>query len=150
MYYRNRSMKTSAALDWSHTVLHHLGFEENAVILEELRDHFDPEQHMYAIDLEFYYPKELLITKKRTLSSKAHDLSNIEKPLIDLIFLPTYFNKPSPYGAKNLNIDDKFISDLSSKKRPSDEHRIIVNITINDLNQILPSLQSETEQDDTI
>jgi len=75
------------------------------------------------------------------LSSKAFDVSNMKKPLIDLIFLPKYFNQKPPYGAKNLNIDDKYITDLSSKKRisPTDEPYIEAVLRVESLNDLYGS-----------
>ena len=133
MHCKNRSWTTQAYKDWSATVFHRLSSEENLKALEDLREFFDSEKHSYKVDIKFTYPKNILFTKKGSMSARAHDLSNIEKPLIDLIFLPCYFDKPSPYGCKNLNIDDKFISALSSKKLPGDEHFIEIDLTIIDL-----------------
>ena len=130
MYCKNRSWKTSEYNDWSAAVFHKLDTEENLQALQELREFFDSSKHGYAVNLKFYYPKEILFTKKGSLSARAHDLSNIEKPIIDLIFLPCYFDKSSPYGCKNLNIDDKFIYELSSKKLAAEEHRIEIELSI--------------------
>lgn len=130
MYCKNRSWKTAEYNTWSAAFFHKLDVEENVQIMEDLREFFNPKKHGYSIDLKFYYPKDTLFTKKGTLSSRAHDLSNVEKPLIDLLFLPVYFDKCSPYGCKNLNIDDKFIYELSSKKLPAKEYKIEINISI--------------------
>ena len=130
MFCKNRSFKTAAFNDWSAQIFHALSSEKNLEAFTDLREFFNPETHGYAVDLKFYYPRDILFTKKGSLSARAHDLSNIEKPLIDLIFLPSYFNKSVPYGCKNLNIDDKFIYELSSKKLPSNEHKIEIELSI--------------------
>ena len=130
MYCKNRSWKTQKYKDWAASVCHRLSTDENLQKLEDLRNHFDTLQHYYAVDLRFYYPQNILITKKGSMSAKAHDVSNIEKPLIDIVFLPQFFNVPSPYGCKNLNIDDKFIKKMSSEKIASDAHRIEIEISI--------------------
>ena len=130
MYCKNRSWKTQKYNEWSANVFHQLNSEENLKAFEELRNYFDPEKHAYEVNLRFFYPDDKLFTKKGSLSSRAHDISNIEKPLIDLLFLPVYYKKPSPYGCKNLNIDDKFIKSMSSQKMSADESRIDVTIHI--------------------
>lgn len=130
MFCRDVRYKSVAYNEWSSNIFHKLQTEENLQAMEDLRDFFDPEKHGFVVNLKFFYPRNILFTKKGTLSAKAHDLSNIEKPLIDLIFLPCYFDKPSPYGCKNLNIDDKFICELSSKKLPAEEHSIEIELSI--------------------
>ena len=131
MYCKNRSWKTKEYNEWSCAVFHRLDTEDSLKSLEDLREFFDPKIHKYLINLKFTYPKDILYTKKGALSARAHDISNIEKPLIDLLFLPVYFDKPSPYGCKNLNIDDKYITKMSSEKVPGEEFNIEIEIEIN-------------------
>jgi hypothetical protein len=59
------------------------------------------------------------------------DLSNVEKLLIDLIF-DSRFDGRTIDGQliSNLAIDDKFITDLLSIKRPADKHSIQVYISL--------------------
>ena len=130
VYCKNRSFKTQSYKEWSMQVFHRLSTEENLQALQDLREFFDPKIHSYSINLKFYYPSDILYTKKGSLSARAHDISNIEKPLIDLLFLPVYHNKPAPYGCPNLNIDDKFISEMSSKKLSADAHKIEIELQI--------------------
>lgn len=130
MFCKNRAFKTREYNEWSAQFFHRLATEENLKKFEELREYFDPQKHSYNVYLKFYYPKETLYTKKGALSARAHDISNIEKPLIDLIFLPQYFEKNPPYGCKNLNIDDKFISKMTSEKLAAEEHRIEITLSI--------------------
>lgn len=134
MYCRDKRHKTIACQEWSSSVLVALALKENKKKLKELRQYFDPLKHVYKIDLTFFYPKHVLYTKEGRVSGRAHDLSNVEKPLIDLVFLPLYYDRPSPYGAKNLNIDDKYITHLVSKKRVGKCFKIKVSIQIKDLN----------------
>lgn len=128
MFHKNRSWTTKEYKDWSAQVFFKLANYEKT--FEDLRNFFDPKKHGFAIDLKFYYPSNILYTKSGSLSARAHDISNIEKPLIDLLFLPTFFEKSVPYGCKNLNIDDKFIIDMRSKKLPAEEHRIDIEIQV--------------------
>ena len=133
MFCRDKRHKTIEAQEWSCSVLVALALKENKKKLKELRQHFDPMKHVYKVDLTFFYPKHVLYRKDGGISARAHDLSNVEKPLIDLIFLPMFYDRPSPYGAKNLNIDDKYIIDLRSRKRVGKDFRMRVTLNIKDL-----------------
>ena len=126
MFCRDKRHKTIEAQEWSCSVLVALALKEN-------KKNFDPKKHVYKVDLTFFYPKHVLHKKEGGISARAHDLSNVEKPLIDLIFLPMFYDRPSPYGAKNLNIDDKYITDLRSRKRVGKDFRIRVTLNIKDL-----------------
>ena len=133
MFCRDKRHKTIEAQEWSCSVLVALALKENKKKLKELRQYFDPKKHVYKVDLTFFYPKHVLFRKDGGISARAHDLSNVEKPLIDLVFLPMFYDRPSPYGAKNLNIDDKYITDLRSRKRVGKDFRIRVTLNIKDL-----------------
>jgi len=130
MYGRDKRHKTTAFQEWACSILVALALKENKKKLKELRQYFDPLKHVYKIDLTFFYPDHILYTKEGRVSGRAHDLSNIEKPLVDLIFLPRYYDLPSPYGAKNLNIDDKYITHLVSKKQAGKSSKIKVSIQV--------------------
>ena len=134
MFGRDKRHKTIEAKEWSCSVLVALALKENKKKLKELREFFNPKEHVYHVDLTFFYPKHILYTKDGLISARAHDLTNVEKPLIDLIFLPVYYERPSPYGAKNLNIDDKYITHLVSKKRIGKSFKMKVSLQIKDLN----------------
>ena len=133
MFCRDKRHKTIEAQEWSCSVLVALALKENKKKLKALRQYFDPKKHVYKVDLTFFYPKHVLFRKDGGISARAHDLSNVEKPLIDLVFLPMFYDRPSPYGAKNLNIDDKYIVDLRSRKRVCKDFRIRVTLNIKDL-----------------
>jgi len=133
MYCKNRNYTTTSYKDWASGILNILKQKPNSHRLASLESFFDPFKHRYSITITTYFPPNILITKKNTMSSKAFDVSNIEKPLIDLIFLPKYHS-----DTPNLNIDDKTISDLSSRKRISatGEHYIEVKLDILSLQDI--------------
>ena len=136
MFCRDKRHKTIEAQEWSSSVLVALALKENKKKLKELRQYFDPKKHVYKVDLIFSYPKHVLHTKEGPISARAHDLSNIEKPLIDLVFLHMFYDRTSPYGSKNLKIDDKYITHLVSKKRVGKSFKIKVTIQIKDLNPV--------------
>jgi len=149
MYGKRRTYTTSAYQDWAHGIFYQLNTEENLEAMKILRETFDPSSHYYSIKITTYYPYALLITQKGILSSKAFDVSNTEKPLIDLIFLPKYYGLSLPYGALNLKIDDRYIGDLHSIKRvsPDDEFKIKVELEIIPLEQSFLKLTTEPEEE---
>ena len=130
MFCRDKRHKTIEAQEWSCSVLVALALKENKKKLKELRQYFDPKKHVYKVDLTFFYPKHVLFRKDGGISARAHDLSNVEKPLIDLVFLPMFYDRPSPYGAKNLNIDDKYILQLTAKKQSGKSFKIKISLHI--------------------
>ena len=133
MYYNNRAIKTTEAREWSCTVFDVLAQSENQEKLANLRDFFDKARHQISIELIAYYPEALYYTKKGDLSSRTFDISNWEKPLIDLIFLPKYMEQPVPYGCPNLNADDRYLTEMKSSKKPAEQHKIYIKIQIQSL-----------------
>lgn len=131
MTYRDKRQKTEDFKQWVYGIEEELRLERNQKSLKLLRDYFDPKLHYYSVSLTFYYPAHLIFTKDGYMSAKAHDCSNIEKPLIDIIFLPQY-------KVENLEIDDKYIADLHSRKRPLEGHCIEVELEIKNVNSLLP------------
>lgn len=135
---RDQRYLTSAAHDYIRTVLHLISNEKTSKKLAELRDYFDPTKHIYKLEITYFYPYEIFFTKKGTVNAKSHDLSNVEKPLIDILYLPKHFGDSPPNKAKNLNIDDKYIVDLHSRKRPAEDYLIEVEIEIDDISKLYP------------
>lgn len=134
MYNNRRSFGTSAAFkQWTAGLFHKLSTEQNLQSFTDLREFFNPKSHCFNLDLTFTFPSKVYYTKEGQMSARCFDISNIEKPLIDLIFLPEYYKKPSPYGCKNLNIDDKYIRSMRSRKISGDMHRIQIDIEIQSL-----------------
>lgn len=127
--------KSAAYSNWHYQVQQLLKAPKIAESLKDLREFFDESIHSYSVCLTSYYPPEILFTRESKMSAKAHDLSNIEKPLIDILFLPVHHK-----DAANLNIDDKFISDLSSKKRPLQDYCIEVVFEVLNVDNIMPDL----------
>lgn len=128
---------TKEAREWECQILHQLNNPKDLSNFKDLRNQYDPLKHYYRIDFLYLIPYKKLFTKKEAWL-KTPDLTNIEKPLADLIFLPQHFDQPAPYGLKNLNIDDKFMAELHSTKRasPDGEYYIKIYIEIKDLDLI--------------
>jgi len=82
--------------------------------LKKFYDEFDEKKHGIELFLTFHTPN--FYTEKGTISAHSMDLSNVEKPLIDLLFLPRFHGNSPPHRVQNLNLDDRYIVCLTSKK----------------------------------
>jgi len=133
MYYSQKNIKTADAREWTAQILFALNDSKVEKALEDLRENFDPMRHSYKFDFTFYYPRHLFFTKKGDVSSKTLDQTNVEKPLQDILCSSQYFRRPCPEGAANLNINDRYVTDVISRKRPSEAHSIEIEIEILDL-----------------
>jgi len=114
-FWKNRK-HNKACKEWKVTVLEALNSPLNASQVKSLSQVFDCSLHaLYATITVFYPTKTFFIQGKKgknpqgSISSKTMDLTNTEKLLVDLVFNHT------------LNIDDRYITDLKSEKRPSKE-----------------------------
>lgn len=128
MYYATRKALTKECRTWQHHLMHQLSLPENAQSLAELSKHFDHNKHVYKIKIVAYYPKEILLRGDGSISSKSFDITNIEKPLVDVIFLPKYNELSPPYGCSNLSIDDKYIVKCISEKRISNTGMFYIDV----------------------
>lgn len=128
--------KTSGANEWTSQLFHKLNNQTDLKALAELRSAFDPSQHSYHVHLVWVHPEAELLTKKGQMSAKSVDLTNCEKLIVDCLFLPKHYNEATPYGLENLNIDDRYISRLTSEKAIG-ERAILVEIEIKPLLELL-------------
>jgi hypothetical protein len=121
MYYNKgvKKIRTQAARNWSYQIFEHLSRPYNQQQLNKFRDHFDRTKMGIDIFIQVRYNDKKLFRQKGGFSSAGMDCSNFEKPLIDLIFDPKYFDRDPPDGCKNLNMDDVVIGRLLSEKRPA-------------------------------
>lgn len=101
------------AKDWQYQILAELASDTNKQIIANLKEKFNSDVNGYKVSIVYAAPASTFYTKQGKVSSRQIDLSNCEKSLIDLIFIPKY---NGVYGACNLDIDDKWIMELSSKK----------------------------------
>ncbi len=135
MYWGDGRTKTQEAREWSHTVFHYLDAPDIQEQFKSLREYFDPVKHRYVVRLKAFYPESVIYTKEGAMSSRCHDVTNWEKPLIDLMFLPVHGEKPNPYGVMNLMIDDKHLVRLTSSKHPSDDGECRIEVWIRVINK---------------
>lgn len=134
-YYGNGFIKTSKAREWAMDIFHRLSTPENEQALRELREAFNPKLHGFIFRMTAFYPRSQFYTKQGQISNKTFDMSNCEKGLIDLFCLPKHSISPSPVGCQNLQVDDRYIVELVSKKKctDSEEPRIEVEIELVEL-----------------
>lgn len=135
LHYRDGKIKTRDAREWECQVFHELSKQVPQDAMRELRELFDPVKHSYCVKLVCNLPEKKFFNKEGTISAKSMDLSNWEKPLIDLIFLDRYSEFAPPFGVLNLKTDDRYITSLISRKQPSvaESASILVTIKIQDL-----------------
>lgn len=130
MYYRDRRHKTQDYRDWELAVLNAINVSNVQQKLQQIREAFDEKRHSFLVKLTFMYPRSTLLNKQGTISSRAEDLTNVEKPLVDILFLPKYHVQPFPSGAKNINADDKHILRLVSSKQISPNEKFFIKVQI--------------------
>jgi hypothetical protein len=129
-YYRDRRIKTRDFVDWELCVIQQLNRPEVQAQFKLLREAYDPKLHGFSASLRYYFPIDLLLNKQGLISSRAEDLSNVEKALLDLLFLPKIHVQAPPYGAQNVNCDDKAVLALHSYKLPSPDTAHHIGVTI--------------------
>ena len=129
-YTGNRQFKSAAARQWTMEAFHQLNQPHILEKLKLLREEFDVSKHTYEIHIKVAYPVEKFYNKKGEISAKTIDVTNFEKSLVDLIFLPKFFDE-----LQNLNADDRFLTKMYSEKCKSenDRHYIDIEILINPL-----------------
>ena len=129
-YYRNRQLTQEARL-WREEFLIQLQDKNIQSDLSAIRDAFDPTLNAIAVSYRFLYPSDKLLTKKGTISSRSHDLTNIEKLVQDNIFDHRFNGREiGELIIQNLDIDDKFIVRCHSEKMRSQTHTYLIQIGI--------------------
>jgi hypothetical protein len=129
LYYANKRHGLRAdSKDWQRQVFYGLSHYEKE--LAALRNKFKKNKHGYAVSLTFVLPPEILYTKTGELSSRAADLSNVEKSIIDCLFLPKHYSNDVPNGCQNLCMDDRYLKLMRSKKIAGKDWQIHLNVRI--------------------
>ncbi len=120
--------KSSGAREWTAQFFNLLASTENQEKIQELKSAFSPAKHIYHIEIIVNSPD--YFTAKGEISNRCHDVTNYEKILIDSLMLPKFNEEPFPYGAPNLNIDDRYLKRLVSETVPNKHRSIEVKIAI--------------------
>lgn len=115
-HYATKRIITADAREWMQDVIYQLSAPGIEAKLQQFRKEFDQKKDTIALILHFKFPESQFYTKAGHISSHIPDLSNIEKPLMDILFLPKHFGNNPPQTFQNLNMDDKFVTTLYSKK----------------------------------
>lgn len=121
---------------WTTNALINLSKNGNKKKIEEIKDQFNPNKHYIHLEITSFYPREQMFTASGSISSKTHDLSNIEKPLIDVLFLPKFHGVGSIMKGPNLNMDDKYIKSMLSVQKAADDHLIEITIEFKPLEDV--------------
>lgn len=140
VYCKNRSFKTRDYRDWERAVLYALVEPGPKAELAKLRESFDPKTSALSLQLISYIPQDSLFNKQGSLSSRSLDLTNVEKPIVDILMLPRYHQVLQGMGGGNVNIDDKHIVSLKSCKRLSRDtkHWLKVRLAVVPLSSLNP------------
>lgn len=133
-------MKTQDLRNWMVEVFHALSTDANQAALADLRSNFDQSKQFYFIRLVHYIPEKKYRAKNGNL--KTPDITNIEKPLIDLIFDKKYHDKKPPFGCPNLNMNDASTAGMLTWKKPtSGAYYIKVDISIHETDKLMSQIQ---------
>lgn len=122
----NKRFISAAAKEWVQDVQHALSGPQTQNQLALIRDIFEPKKHSMGIELHYISPHSEFYNKEGTFSAKTFDISNCDKVLIDVLFLERHESA----NYKNIGWDDRYISELHSRKSAGLTHRIEIRIWI--------------------
>lgn len=105
---RDMRFTTSAYKDWATRVVY---FLENSIELKQLGVRWLNDGGQFHVEYHFIYPGNKYYNAKGDISSKVYDLTNVEKPLQDLIF-------------DTMGVNDKYVTKLISTKEPGADYQI--------------------------
>lgn len=102
--YRDQRFKTKEAKAWEIEVLELL---KNVPGLPIIAEQWRTDGGGFRLWIEVVYPYYMFYNKAKQISAKTMDVTNFEKPLVDLIF------------QKTMEVDDRFLIECHSSKTPS-------------------------------
>ena len=132
-YYRNK-VRTQKTRNWSESIHAQLTAPSLKKSIESFRKAFKPSKHSLSVTLCFYIPHEKFYTKAGNVSRRSTDLDNCIKLLLDTLLDPRFFKR----DLFNFNIDDQYVTDLPTMKRPADKHSISIIVQILDNKTFIP------------
>jgi hypothetical protein len=121
-------VRTKECREWGDKIL--FQFEKYSNDFKQFKECFNEDTDALRIELTYNIPRDYYYTKEGKISLRSCDLTNVEKLLVDIL-CDERFNGRYLNGNKilNLNINDKYITELFSEKKPSDkEYKIIIKI----------------------
>ena len=124
-------VRTQECRDWGDQIL--IQLQSYTEQFESLRKAFKTSKHAISVNIIHYMPDHIMYNKKGEVSAFSQDLTNVEKMLVDLVFDARYNGRMVfDQEIKNLDINDKYIINLVSKKRAASEYLIEIKIRIID------------------
>lgn len=129
-HYARTKTRTQAARDWGSEIHAQLQELQLGDTFKKMREYHDPKLHGIEVDLRFGIDRAKFFRKDGEISRRGMDLTNIEKPLVDLIFDEKHLHRD---GIPVLALDDKYITRLHSQKFPADVNTILIKISIYNL-----------------
>lgn len=117
-------VRTKECREWGDKVLSQL--EQYREALKLFKQSFNEDTDALRLELLFLIPPSHYFTKEGKISIRSCDLTNVEKLLVDVL-CDERFNNRELNGHKilNLDINDKYIIELLSEKKPSDDDYMI-------------------------
>ncbi len=126
MYYRSGS-RTKEARNWGDNILDQVQKLNLSSKFKLFREKYNKKIHGISVTYLFGIKKSRFFNKDGDISIRSMDLTNVEKPLTDLLFAEKYRDRD---GIENVAIDDRFICEVRSKKFAADIDSIKVSISI--------------------
>ncbi len=127
MYCRDMRYKSAGYKEWSMRFISQLRKKTAQAEIQKIREAYEPGD-VFAVKFTHWYKR--FHNKDGMVSAHTEDLSNTEKLTVDLLFLSKYHVLPEPYGAPNLNIDDRYIVSLLSRKRANKDPEDKIQVEI--------------------
>jgi Holliday junction resolvase RusA-like endonuclease len=115
---RDARFKTSAYKDWATAVLQYIRDLDNYKTLLDIAAEHKAKNGTFSIKIIVHYPFHEFFNKSQQVSSKTIDVTNFEKPLVDLIFKDI------------MELNDKYVTEMLSRKEASSHHYITVAIRL--------------------
>lgn len=133
-YYKRTMTLTRECRAWRESIQMACCTKENLLYLHEFRDSFERMRLLgptgIYIAIEHRMPYGTFWTTKGEISRRSMDITNIEKLLVDVLFDPKFAERGD---LDNLRIDDKYITEMVSKKSACDSYEIEVELDLRDL-----------------
>lgn len=115
---------------WIAEVCRQLKHPLNKFAMSMLHATFDPKKHCFSVFVDYTTPE--YFNKQKEISARSMDVGNITKTLLDVVFTPD-FNGEGDRKSQNINVDDKYISTLITRKKPGTSYEISLVVKIKKL-----------------
>ncbi len=107
--------KTKEARLYEERVLEML---EEHKTLHDIADSFRAHGGAFKVSITCQYPKHVFYNQAGHVSAKTFDLSNCEKPILDLLFV------------NFMDVDDRFVTEMISKKEVGPTWAILITVEL--------------------